>query len=128
MTDDAFPTASKYSQRHVVEQTFAGGLTRDTLAEAYRMLGDEWPLSCLLNNITAHTLHADLKFGLANKTVLTSYDVRATVQAFLRPVRTGEQALVPYPEIYITIRQDVVPDDQLRILATDGRLYIFTFA
>lgn len=96
----------------IQHETIFGGVTRDTLQDVYRMLGDALPLCQLMNHVTL-----------------------AAIGKFMGPTST-RQDLMEKDMITLTLegvtthvvkKRTLIPDDQLRVFASDGRLFIITF-
>ena len=102
--EQALPAAS---------QTIAGGLTRDNLLDCFKFLDGALPITMLVNHITVCDV---LKFtgGGVDRELLAKNGF--SMDSKVEGVRT-----------IITTDQEAVPNDQLRILASNGRLYIFDF-
>lgn len=109
------------NNKSVIEQTIAGGWTRDTLREAYGHLIDAQaePLVLLLNAKTIGFLYEDIA-AITGRPAQPAANLTEAVQRML----VSEAA---FAKLYVTPHRDLVPNNQLRIFASDGRLYIFNF-
>ena len=103
---DSFDAAA-----HVIHETIEGGFTRDNLYSCYRIIGAALPICILMNSVTAvDVMHFNGPMPERQK-LLTE----AMVTIDLDGIPTH------------LVHRDVVPDDQVRIFASDGRLYVFDF-
>lgn len=118
--------------RDAITETFYGGWTWDNLLQAFERLDGAKPLTLLLNHVTATAIYRDLadasrhgdgcpfcEIGIAEH-----HDVLQALEKHLLPSREDGD---PPTKIYATIHREKVPDQQLRVFASDGRLHIWNF-
>ena len=95
------------------EETIDGGITRETVADAFRFCDGELPLCMLMNDVTA------CEFGKFHPHI-----ARARQELLRHTLVTTE---IDNVVTHITTDRQAVFDDQIRIFTDKGHLYVINF-
>lgn len=97
---------------NIVEHTIEGGLTNDTLCDAYGLMGSVLAVHAICNNVTATQLEKFRGPFFERGELLHKLSTTALIDG------------CPW---FITRDRAAIQDDQIRFLGSDGNLYVFNF-